>query len=417
MFRVGIALIVIFSLIINIYVLYVPSGYINEFIDFGKAQEIYATNEYSVNNLDEAVKEIKKIDKSFYKIAKYPENSYQSTNTYLNSSLYYDYNSINYFYSIVPKRLGDMAYDLSNFHYRSSREIGEFNYRSRTTSLLGVKYLIADNSYYIPYGYSLLKNNIYVNNYPVNFASFYHNYIDINEYEKLSNIEKENSLMKTVAIDKKDLKEEYLGKKDNLREELNDSIVSIPYESSIDSNEIVVSKFHDGKITLSIDEDIRGELYLKIDNFHYQALDKEALYEEIVGKHLASEKEFNSHYGNFVKSDSFYMNVKYKDISLRKRFDDLRVFPYSSGNDDLLINLTCYNRMDGTITIELFQEGKYTFDNMEVIVNKFDDYDRDINNLNRSNFEFISNSNTLKGKVNLEKKGVLQFNIRRDGRY
>ena len=104
------------------------------------------------------------------------------------------------------------------------------------------------------------------------------------------------------------------------------------------------------------------------------------------------------------------MDVKYKDISLRKRFDDLRVFPYSSGNDDLLINLTCYNRMDGTITIELFQEGKYTFDNMEVIVNKFDDYDRDINNLNRSNFEFISNSNTLKGKVNLEKKGVLQFN-------
>ena len=118
--------------------------------------------------------------------------------------------SLGYYYSIVPNTYSELNTDLKNSQYYINYGVKEFDYRTKITTLLGVKYHIANNENNLPYGYSLLsdyngKSKIYINNYDLPFGVLYTNYITEEEYNNLTPLEKESSLLKNTVIDEKKL--------------------------------------------------------------------------------------------------------------------------------------------------------------------------------------------------------------------
>ena len=75
-----------------------------------------------------------------------------------------------------------------------------------------------------------------------------------------------------------------------------------------------------------------------------------------------------------------------------------------------MFNLGYYDEVSGKIEIRLSEQGDYTFDDIKIYAVSMDDYEEDVNNLRKSNFEVIEWDNGyLKGKVNAENNGILQL--------
>lgn len=249
-FKFSLTMFILLTTLMNTYMFYVGEGYADK--DFAKRNtifDIYETNYYTIDNFDEAISKIKSSDKDFYRIGK---NPFELSNV----SLYYDYNSINYYLSIVPNPLGQLGYDLSSWTYYTSHEVGELNSRSKLLSLLGVKYFITDEPSYAPTTYQNLFNidntNVYKNSYNVNFGTFYDKYIDISKYEMMSSLEKEDSLLKVVALNEKDIDDKYVTKEQKIDELINKDISKIDFEISNSNNKLTIKNSKDNYLTLKI---------------------------------------------------------------------------------------------------------------------------------------------------------------------
>ena len=117
----------------NVYMFFSPIdySYVKQF-DTKLKTDVVLNNNYDGNKeFQKALEEIKK-DKSYYNVLKYPSSFYMH-----NLSLFNNYNSINYYYSINSNNYSILGRDLDNSEYNMSYEIGEFNYRTRITTYLG----------------------------------------------------------------------------------------------------------------------------------------------------------------------------------------------------------------------------------------------------------------------------------------
>ncbi len=404
LFKIGICSLVVISTCAQIYLYYSNNNYsyLNEFVEYGETAKINETNNYRSSKYAEKIQELKKNDQDFYRIDRMKDRA-----TY-NSGLYLDFKQIGFYYSIIPKKLGELGYDLSNMNYLTSHELLEIDYRTKITTLLGNKYYILHNDKRVPYGYSLIDDDndtlVYENNYSVPFATYYDSYIDLNEYNELENIEKESSLLKSVALEKEDVDTNYLKKNENILKELNKNIEYLDFSLSNDSKKIEVTNNSkdNGDNILYIDikpKDLEGELYLSIKNINYEP---------------QNIKELNTNSSLLapspIPSKNFIVKVKYKKIDTSKQFIDLQHSSYSTGDSNILVNLHNYEKIDGQIAVELSEIGTYTYDDISVILVKFNDYEEDINNLNKSNFELEDlDFGYIKGTVDLDENGLIQF--------
>ena len=342
------------SILISIYNFY---GNKNSVFEYRKY-----INSNDLSEYEEAIDLIKE-DSDFYRITK-------DNNINFNSSLYYDFNSIDGTFNFKDHNYESLSKDLSNFSYKDN-EFGNFNNRTKINSLLGNKYYVSNNRYYVSEGYDLYKevNNtkIYLNNNYYGIASFYDKYITLEEYELLSSIGKENSLAKYVVVNDNDLDSNYLIKEDNYKEIINDSIKKIDYSL----NDL------DGGLELQInDNDYSGELYLKITNF--KAIER------------------------------CNIKVSHKDVVYDKNI---------LSNSEIIVNLSGYSDIDGSIYI-YFDKEYYSYDSIELYVNELDSFDEDISKLKSSNFVVSDfGYNYINGSVNASNNGLLQFALSYDDNY
>lgn len=393
----AINVIVLVGIMFNAYYLYDVNytNYVSQFMEFYKLDYSYNTVNESINQYYLALDYIKESDKEFYKIAK-------SSNDLWNLGLLKNYNSINYFYSINSNLYKELADDLNNSESSTSIDIKEFDNRSKITSLLGVKYYITNNKDLDIYGYELVKEYddtyVYKNKYNTQFANMYTKCISKKDYNKLNSLEKEDALLKYYVSDDCD----------NSNIDLSD-INKVDYDTDIKiDKKLTIANNTGNKIKLSLKDKVKGELYLKIDNISYKefSLEKEAddLYVREVDKngYLALNKFHvdNNGFTVMVSTDT-YSNEE--DV-----YDD--GYSYYNGNDDILINLGYYADYDGNVEIELSENGEYKFDDIELYVVSMDDYEEDINNLNKSNFKLSGyGNNYISGEVKLDEDGVISF--------
>ena len=365
----------------------------------------------TIPGFNKAINYINKNDSDeYFKVSKYPYN-------FVNLPMLLDYNSIGAYYSLTPKVYNDMTNDLLNPDHYVSYGNGEFNYRTRIDSLLGTKYLVTTSNDVVPYGYKKIKEinkdtKIYKNKNNVSFASLYTTYITEDKYDKLSPLEKEITLLKTVVLSEdnnKDIKE-------NKDIDYSKYIQEIKYKIEddnkiIDDKKIEVKDENKSSFKLKIDEVKDSEIYVYIKGIEHKGYNKKEIIKlESKGKSKLKRNKIKNKYKWYTQANDYFLNVTYNDIttsrSIRNNLDD----PYYIDIDEFMFNLGYNEKSKDTIEINLSALGHYTYDEIKVFAVKMKDYEDDIDKLNESNFELKEyKNNYLRGYVNPKEDGILQF--------
>lgn len=391
------AVIVILNTMFNCYYLYDPkyNNYVYEFTENYQTEALYDSAHGYYDNFSQAIDYIKSTDKGFYNIGK-------NVNDAWNLGLYKNYNSINYYYSIVSNLYNDLATDLNNKEKEINLEIKEFDNRAKINSLLGKKYFITNNPQINMYGFDSIKKlgntYIYKNKNTVDFASLYNKCINTKVYDKLTDLEKEDALLKYYVSDNCSNQDYTL-----------DNIKPIKYKSSIPlKKHLVLNSSTGNKVTLKLNKPITGELYVKINNLQYKNLDLEERINAVSPRKVDRNK-----YKSEIKWENKEKNIIVK-AHTKNMTNEETIFnkkhTYYLPNEDILINLGYYDNYKGKVTLSFSELGIYDFDSINIYEVPFNNYEENINNLNKSNFELKDyGDNYLKGTVNPETDGVLTF--------
>ena len=366
--------------------------YVDAFVDSGNLEELVNTSNNTISDFSEAIEYIQEMDEGFYAISKYPYN-------YENVSLLLDYRAIGYYYSILPNYYTDISLDLQNIQYEINYGIKEFNYRTKITTLLGVKYYITNNKGIVPYGYTKLEDyegtsSIYVNQYSLPFATLYTDYITEEDYEEMTPLEKESSLLKTVVLEDEEIEETTLEYNAKTQQEIENIISEVDYtvtdEYGIlkDDNTVKVTDKSENTIEFEIETVANSEIYLYITGIEYTSNDTQKWY---TGK------------DGYTISTEFNGSTNKKEVRASSN-------AYYIDNDEMLFNLGYYDQTSGTITLSFSNKGTYNFSSVQILAVSMEGYEEDIENLSKSNFEVIDYGNGyMNGTVNADTDGVLQF--------
>ena len=365
---------VVISIICNFYFMYDYhfGGYINEFAERDTTL-LYQSNNNKIPYLNDAIEFIKNKDDGFYNIMVYP-------NILNNLGIVHDYNSTNYFYSIVSKNYFDLANDLNNQETTMNGEIKTFNHRTKINELLNNKYLITTNKDYHPYGYEVLTNYnnetfVLKNKVGSSFAHLYTKTISLDDYESFPPLFKEDALLK-YNISNESLNIEY------------PKVERINFISNktLDNGEINIYNTTD-KLVLNFDNVNNRELYLEIDNLEYQ---DNAIIKEF-GKLGYSIRVCLDNLCFDEWEENKYLNAYYID------------------NKNVLINLGYYDKLSGNVSITFNSSGKYTFDNLGLYTVSFDDYEKVVNDLNVPLSNMSIENSKLFFDIDIKEDGVLAF--------
>jgi len=367
--------ILILNLGYNIYYLYDSnkSGYINEFVETNTLS-LYNNANYQIPYLKDATDYLKTTDNTYYNTIIYPNNLY-------NLSIINNYNSISYFYSIVNSNYLALATELENQELGINKEIKNFNHRTKITTLLNTKYIITTDTSYVPYGYELIKNYnnqtyIYKNKYHLSFANLYTKYISIEEFNNLTPLEKENTMLEATVVSS-DITPNYT---------YQNNIKNINYTISnhnIENNKIIIKDNQNNKIIINPDNITNSEIYLYIKNIKF-----------------TPQK----------KSTAYNISVTIDNKTISEGTKDKNTNAYYFENNDILINLGYYQNLTSNIELTFSSLGTYSYDSLEILALNFDNYQTNISNLNESNFTLNNyGNNFLEGTVDTTEDGILQF--------
>lgn len=393
-------LVVILGILFNVYYIYdVRYGnYVSEFVSNYDIENIYNTYNHTIEDYKQAISDIKKSDKSFYRVATLDNSMY-------NLGLFMGYNSINYFYSINSSLYQKLSDDLQNSKGFTNVEIGTFDNRIKINSLLGVKYYVTGSKINL-YGYDLeerYKNNTYVykSNNSASFANLFTECISEDDYNKLNSLEKEDALLKYYVSSK--------CRKGNYE---NKSIKKVEFKSKYKiKNKLKLDK--KTRVNLSLKNKVNGELYLKISNIKYSDLSDEEKINNQFGEGAILNKRMVAGYNDSHRFDEydngFTINVKAGNVNNSEVIYSNK-YPYYSGKDDILINLGYFGNYDGDVIVDFSKLGIYKFDEFSLYEVSLDDYKNDIKEINNSNFSVSSvGDNYLNGNVDSASDGVLRF--------
>lgn len=370
-----------FLLIFSLY--FGKRDYMEIFMNYNEAEGRYKTMEGKISGYDKAIAEVKQ-DKSFFRVMSYP-------NTIHNIYIYYGINGMGSYFSLNSKYVEKLASDLNNSEYFFSRYIGEFDNRTKISSLLGTKYIITTESYVsaIPYGYKFYKKIddtvIYENENYLGLGIFYENYLDESEYNNLSPLDKENMLLYSVILPDdfeahNIIKNLGTNKKENIEYEIKNN-----NDISMTKNKIIVNENNTYVSLLSDDIPINSELYLEINGIKY-----------------FDNENINNEYKITVSIDEFE----------KKEYQEDPTDAYYFSNDNILINLGSKNSGKKEIKVKFSKKGTYYFDSVNIVAVDMKSYAEQVIELNKNKFNVFSYDNdVIYGTINNEKDGILQLSL------
>ena len=390
------------------------NNYSSEFVNFNSVNHLNSTNYDKIPDFTKALNFIKENDSSFYRIS-------MDNNPHQNLALLQDYNSIIYYYSIVPSEFRDLSMAIENRDFIINKEYSTLDYRTRITTLLGNKYYIFSGNTKLPYGYEKMnyngKSKIYKNKYALPFGVLYTDYISVEDFEKLSPIEKENSFMKYASLSKENI-DSFAG---TFHSVSLPSVKNLTYQikknSILEDHRVEIKSTSNNKLEITIPDFENSELYVSLSNLRYIPYSKEEKIQFELKGIQDKEKQKNEiakieyKYKDYVPTYNYRVNAKYDGKTVGEGTQNIKVDAYYFDNFDYVINLGYYEKNQKNI-VELFfmNEGYYTFDEISIIAVSMDDYPKEIQNLQRSNYQVTDyGDGYMKGVINAEESGILQF--------
>lgn len=361
--------------------------YSGEFIKLSKNYKIYENENGNISNFKEAIDYIKQIDHGVYRITKYPISID-------NTSVIYNYNGISGYYSIGNSGVYHFAEELELTGYKQTVPITTLNNRSQLMDILDVKYLVCDEKY-VPYGYEEIKEigktKIYENKNYLPIGIFYNNYISGQEYDGLTSLEKQNSMMRFAKIEDEEKIQEYQMEKGdlddikNLGNEINYTIVD---ENEILENNTINIKKGKNTIELELENVPEGELYIVFENVNYNTDSQES-------------------------STKYTLTVEKAERTVSETMQDIKN-AYYIDKDNLVFNFGRSSSEDNKIgiTINADSKGKFSYDNIKVVSIPYDKIDEQVEQLKNALFENVTYSkNKITGNINNKENGILQLSI------
>lgn len=359
-------------------------GYVKEFLDNNSAMEQYSTLKGNIRNFEEAVEYIKQNDKEFYRIAKCDIPNQ-------NTSLLYDYHSIQTYVSIGNGSVYNLSNGLEDNRYTATRCVNGMDRRTKITTLLGTKYYICDKEdvQYLPYGYKLYKEiedtQIYINEIYLSVGTMYDTYILEDDYENLSPLEKEDALLQ-VAVLEENIQE--IEKENYIRNKI-DETVEIGYEDKsglIKNNKINVTKKNQS-INLKLDIDkIKSdtEIYFCIKNLKYDS---------------GSTKT------------NFKITTSFNGIQNNENIEDCLTSAYYVENPNFLMNMgVIRGKTSDELIVTFDNKGVYSFDNLQILAVPMKSYEENVTTLKKNEMKNIVYGNDfISGDVRNDKNGILQI--------
>ena len=243
---------------------------------------------------------------------------------------------------------------------------GYYNERSSLLSLMSVKYYVAGDEKHIPYGFVLVEDkktngyiNIYKNNYYLPLFYTYNETVNIDDFDKLNFVEKQELVCKYAVTDKPNNENKRIGVEE---------ITSFPIEFQIKDNKDV--KFFKNSLEIKKDNSTiefsfegypNSETYVLINNFRVDN-------SNIDSSRIVFESDSGS------KSHFYYLSNK----SI-----------YYAGINSFCLNVGYNEKPIHNIKLSFEKKGVYTFDDFKIIVQPMDYYvdsisklyDKEINNI------------------------------------
>lgn len=405
--------IVVIGICYSAYYLYgvENNNYSSEFINFNASEYLYNTNYEQNKDFKTALQYIKDNEENdFYRL-------YVNNITFYDTPLKegFDYNSIEFYYSIQPNEIWQLTDDLKNREEDINVAFRKFDKRTKITTLLGNKYYITSNNTNLPYGYELVedyknKSKIYKNKYALPFVMFYDKSITSEEYNNLSPLEKETSLLKQVSLNDVELQK---GNND-----FNDEITSYPFNEKT----LEVKNPSKDKITLNLSDKEKiknSEVYVYIKGLKYTPQSKKEILDSKIASiekrntklnHLNEIAKLKYQYKDYVPTYDYKLNIKSADKNISISTVDYKTQAYYMDRSTVAVNLGYFEEFNNDIELSFSKNGKYDFDSIELVTVSMDNYENDINNLKRSNFELKDyNNEHLEGTINVPKDGIIKF--------
>ncbi len=377
----GLLLLVCLNFGFNGLYLYSNKGYkyAREFLHYGEVDEIQKSGAGLFANFDKILDDIKK-DEDFYRI-----NTLPLVLKNYNSSIVHDYFSNDAELSLLNGTSNRLSGELNNNSRGVSSAIRNFDERTIVNNVLGVKYYIVNEKAKdkVPYGYSEYLSydevTVYKNDYYLTPFIFYDGYITDKNYNNLTPLEKENSLIQVGNIEDEDVLDDV--KVDEKKvdtsavKKLNCSI------SITGKNNHYKYEQKDDVISIKCENVKNSEVYLSFKNLDIVNKSSQYNIEAVLND------EHSSSYTAFDKKYSAYY------------------FQY-----DPLMNLG-YVLDDGiNIDLKFTTMGDYVFDDLEVYAVSFNEYAKRISNLNDTKFEIEKFDNGyIRGKIHNDENGILQL--------
>lgn len=299
--------------------------------------------------------------------------------------------------------------------------------RTRLMTLAAVNYYVVDfdDERPAPFGYKKIDDykeqyTVYKNQYALPLGYTYDKYIDRDQWEALSAVDKEQVLMEAVLVEEN---HEGLDKYQHSPEntEVEYEIEAVGDEVYVEAGCIVTTKSkQEAKLKFNAPKDV--ETYLHLENFVIEktigydlyfgdeTVDPENKYNEDNWEELEDERKKKlvrqSIYGgeaSGIAVDFIGSNGMVKDITYMNE-DDI----YYYGKDDFIVNMGEFSSGENTITITFPVAGVYYVDDIKIYCLPTDAIAEEVEKLKESKLTKVKyGTNSLKGSISSDKTKFL----------
>lgn len=312
-----------------------------------------------------------------------------------NASVILAYNGISMYNSIVNSNILQYLVDQENAGANAIHRIFYLDGRAVPEVLANVKYYMTTKGgeQNVPYGYELDEEasgdsyQIYQNKYALSLGYTYDSWISAEDYENLDALERQQVMKEAVVLESEAGVFGDTGETPKKISQCKDEILTVPVELPETGEGVEKTKNGysvengGGSIRIPYDRKAGYECYL-----HLKGFTKNASY-------------------SFVKISTSELT---KELTLRGKN---RV--YSLGLENYQVNLG-YDEADGQdeIRLEFTDKGNYGLKSVEICYVPMENYEEDIEALNREALENVSvENNIVTGTVNLSQRKFMVFSI------
>lgn len=327
-------------------------------------------------------------DDNFYRV-----DTSSADDEFENTGLVLDYNGVSMYNSVINKGMVKYHKDLDSIGISAVHRIYSFDNRTALEALANVRYYMIrkESTQNLPYGFSKYKDystktneyTIYKNDYPLSIGYTYDKYIDSEEYEKLSAIEKQQVMLESAVLDTKNVKSLAKGDTRSVSDKIKYGKVTVKdTDCVIVKEDRIRSKKEESTLTLSYEKKKGYEAYLMLDG--------------VTTKKARIKAK--------ISTDDMAKNIVIRNNNLT----------YALGRDSYLINLGYSDTSeaeDVTFTIPI--KAKVNYSDVKVCYVPMDDYVSQIEERNEESLQNVltDKNNEVSGNVTLSSDKVMVFSI------